>query len=148
MERRPCVFTAPSSTGRRIQVAGTFKSTKPNLEKNARTTQPLYATRTSISISCIHLLNFVEHAVQSIFQLPEHSLKRRDRRPAVAHARHIAMYLLHTLYGFSFTQIGAYFSRSRKTVAHGCAAIEQLRDDPAMDLVLLTLETALVRPRV
>ena len=55
------------------------------------------------------------------------------------------MYLLHTLYGFSFTLIGAHFSRSRKTVAHACAVVENLRDDPAMDRVLSTLETALAR---
>ncbi len=62
-------------------------------------------------------------------------------------ARHVAMYLLHTLYGFSFTVIGVHFSRSRKTVAHACAVVENLRDDPAMDRVLSTLEAALGRLR-
>jgi chromosomal replication initiation ATPase DnaA len=108
-------------------------------------THHLYGKSGAISISCIHFLNFVEHCSQSVFQLPELSLKKRDRRATVALARHVAMYLLHTLYGFSFTLIGAHFSRSRKTVAHACAVVENLRDDPAMDRVLSTLETALAR---
>lgn len=110
-------------------------------------THYLYENRSGISISCIHFLNFVEHCAQSVFQLPEFSLRRRDRRATVSRARHVAMYLLHTLYGFNFTLIGAYFSRSRKTVAHACAVIENLRDDPAMDRVLSTLEVALGRLR-
>ena len=85
--------------------------------------------------------------MQSVFQLPEFSLRSRDRKATVSTARQVAMYLLHTQYGFSFTLIGAYFSRSRKTVAHACAVIENLRDDPAMDRVLSTLEAALGRLR-
>jgi chromosomal replication initiation ATPase DnaA len=108
-------------------------------------THHLFGKSSAISISCIHFLNFVEHCSQSVFQLPELSLRKRDRRATVALARHVAMYLLHTLYGFSFTLIGAHFSRSRKTVAHACAVIENLRDDPAMDRVLSTLESALGR---
>lgn len=110
-------------------------------------THYLYGKRIRISISCIHFLNFVEHCTQSVFQLPEFSLRKRDRRATVSKARHVAMYLLHTLYGFSFTLIGMYFSRSRKTVAYACAVVENLRDDPAMDRVLSTLEAALGRLR-
>lgn len=83
--------------------------------------------------------------MQSVFQLSECELWKRNRTATVSLARQTAMYLLHTFYGFSFTVIGAHFSRSRKTVAHGCAVIENLRDDPVMDRVLLTLERALMR---
>lgn len=111
-------------------------------------TQHLYGNGKRISISCIHFLNFAEHCAQSVFQLPEHSMRKRDRSATVSRARQIAMYLLHTLYGLSFTVIGAHFSRSRKTVAHACAVIENLRDDPAMDYVLRTLESVLGRLRI
>lgn len=107
-------------------------------------THRLYETTDDISISSIHIHKFVEHCTQSIFQLPDHSLHLRDRTATVALARQTAMYLLHTSFGLSLTAIGAYFSRSRKTVAHACAAIENRRDDPAMDRVLSTLERALL----
>ncbi|MBX2804554.1 MAG: hypothetical protein KTR19_01160 [Hyphomicrobiales bacterium] len=115
----------------------------PESLQRITSTQHLYGKRSSISISCIHFLNFVEHSTQTVFQLPELSLKMRNRRARVCKARQTAMYLLHTLYGFSFTVIGTHFSRSRKTVAHACAVIENQRDDPAIDRVISTLEAAL-----
>jgi chromosomal replication initiation ATPase DnaA len=115
----------------------------PDFKKHSVPSHHLYEMASDISISSIHFLNFVNHSVMSVFQLPEFPLHKRDRTANVSLARQTAMYLLHTLFGFSFTVIGAHFSRNRKTVAYACSAIENLRDDPTMDRVLSTMETAL-----
>lgn len=67
----------------------------------------------------------------------------RGPRPVVA-ARQTAMYLSHVAFGLSLTEIGASYGRDRTTVRHACARIEDRRDDPAQDLALTALETALV----
>jgi chromosomal replication initiation ATPase DnaA len=53
------------------------------------------------------------------------------------------MYLAHVVFGLTLTQVGELFQRDRTTVAHGCSAVEDLRDIPDMDRVLTILETAL-----
>lgn len=58
----------------------------------------------------------------------------------IAAARQLAMYLCHTLLGFSMTDVGHYFGRDRTTVAHACAAIEDSRDDSQIDREIEALE--------
>jgi Bacterial dnaA protein helix-turn-helix len=53
-----------------------------------------------------------------------------------------AMYLAHVVLGLSLTEVGNQFARDRTTVAHACAMIEDMRDDPALDARLDHLERA------
>jgi Bacterial dnaA protein helix-turn-helix len=62
----------------------------------------------------------------------------------VAFARQVAMYLAHTGGGISFSEVGRLFARDRTTVAHACALVEDMRDDPAFDRCLAFLELALI----
>lgn len=61
-------------------------------------------------------------------------------RPRAAFARQVAMYLAHVGCGLSLTEVGQVFARDRTTVAHACAIVEDLRDDPLLDRSLELLE--------
>ncbi len=67
----------------------------------------------------------------------------RSRKP-VAVARQIAMYLSHVLLEISMTDVGRYFGRDRTTVAHACAVVEDMRDDPATEREIALLEKAIL----
>ena len=63
--------------------------------------------------------------------------------PAVAHARHISMYLTYVSLGISQTRVALAFDRDRTTVAHACRTIEDRRDDRDFDDWLEQLEEGL-----
>lgn len=98
-----------------------------------------------ISIYSSHIHNLVEHCITSVFSISKTALRRRDRAGDVALARQIAMYLTHVAFGLTLSEVGRIFLRDRTTVAHACAAIEDLRDDPSFDRALFALENALIR---
>lgn len=58
-------------------------------------------------------------------------------------ARQAAMYLTHVGLGMSLSRVAAAFERDRSTVAHACHRIEEMRDEPAFDVWLETLEQGL-----
>ncbi|HEY4345465.1 MAG TPA: helix-turn-helix domain-containing protein [Parvibaculum sp.] len=64
------------------------------------------------------------------------------RRAPVAHARQVAMYLMHVAFGFSLSAVGRHFGRDRTTAAHACRQIEDRRDNQDFDLLLDRLEFA------
>ena len=59
---------------------------------------------------------------------------------AACHARQVAMYLTHVVFGVSLTAVGDEFHRDRSTVSHACRKIEWRRDIPAFDRKLSRLE--------
>lgn len=65
--------------------------------------------------------------------------RRRGSRRST-HARHVAMYLAHVVYGLSLAVVAEGFHRDRTTAAYACARIEDVRDDPAFDAALAGLE--------
>jgi chromosomal replication initiation ATPase DnaA len=67
------------------------------------------------------------------------------KRPRAARARQIAMYLCHTVYGMSLSQVALTFGRHRATVKYAFLRIEEQRDDPDLDRTLCWLETMLTR---
>ena len=71
-------------------------------------------------------------------------LHRSRCRAPVAHARQLAMYLMHTLLGRKMADVGRVFGRDRTTVSHACALIEDQRDDCTFDAEVLVLEEALL----
>ena len=52
------------------------------------------------------------------------------------------MYLSHVAFGVNLSAVGRAFGRDRTTAAHACRLIEDRRDDPAVDAVLASLESA------
>ncbi|MDR3475222.1 MAG: helix-turn-helix domain-containing protein [Devosia sp.] len=75
-------------------------------------------------------------------------LLQPSRGPAeVAHARQLAMYLVHTLLGRTLTEVGTLFGRDRSTVAHACALIEDERERAEFDQAVGRLEAAIAERR-
>jgi hypothetical protein len=62
------------------------------------------------------------------------------RKPNVAFARQLAMYLCHTAANMSLREISDLFGRDRTTVSHACHAIEDRRDCPTFDKQIEFLE--------
>lgn len=64
-------------------------------------------------------------------------------RPAVSFARQVSMYLCHVAFEMSLARIAHAFERDRSTIAHGCHAVEDRRDDPDFDAWIEQLEDGL-----
>jgi Bacterial dnaA protein helix-turn-helix len=62
---------------------------------------------------------------------------------ATTRARHMAMYLMHTFLGHSFSQVAGFFGRDRTTVAHACRRVESERDLSEYEKRLVRLENLL-----
>ncbi len=62
------------------------------------------------------------------------------RTAEVAFARQCAMYLANVVLGQSYSSIGRLFRRDRTTATYACQLVKDLRDDPALDRLLQTLE--------
>ncbi len=87
---------------------------------------------------------FVEALVGASLGVDVGELRRPSRGQArIAFARQTAMYLAHVHLGFSLERVGEHFGRDRTTVAHACKRIEDSRDRPGFDGVLVHLEAAL-----
>lgn len=89
-------------------------------------------------------VHFVESLVASTFNLGAGDLRAASRgRARVALARQIAIYLVHTRLGLSFSQAAGIFQRDRTTAAHACRTVENGRDNPSFDAMLDCLERAI-----
>lgn len=86
---------------------------------------------------------FVESTVAMVFNVSPEALRAPTRSQAeVAFARQVAMYVLHVVFGWSLTAAGEAFGRDRTTAGHACRMVEDRRDDPTFDRVLVALERA------
>lgn len=84
----------------------------------------------------------IDAAVSQVFSIDIVRLSGATRgRKGVALARQVAMYIAHTGLGITLTDVGRDFRRDRTTVAHACAVIEDLRDQPSFDFALQCLES-------
>lgn len=82
-------------------------------------------------------------ATAAAFAVPVGELQASTRRSSyVALARQSAMYLSHVAFGVNLSTVGRAFGRDRTTAAHACRLIADRRDDPAIDAVLASLESA------
>jgi len=91
-----------------------------------------------------HLRSVLYSAAALVFNVTVPELEAPTRRsPAVALARQTAMYLAHVCAGLSLRTVGQLFSRDRTTVAHGCATVEDRRDDARFDQAVTWMEFAL-----
>ena len=86
----------------------------------------------------------IDPVVAAVFDVPLDDLRATTRgAPRAAFARRVATYLTHVVLGLSLTEVGNSFARDRTTVAHACAMIEDMRDDPVLDARLDHLECAI-----
>lgn len=74
---------------------------------------------------------------------PEMLLHRSRCAAAVARARQIAMYLLHTQKSRSQSAVADTFGRDRTTVRHACALVEDMREVPTFEAEMSGLEDCL-----
>jgi hypothetical protein len=65
----------------------------------------------------------------------------------IAEARQLAMYLIHVLMSRTYQEVGHYFRRDRTTVAHACAQVEDMRDDPRFEAEVSRIELAVAGKR-
>ena len=82
-------------------------------------------------------------ATAAAFAVPVGELHAATRRSSyVAFARQSEMYLSHVAFGVKLSTVGEAFGRDRSTAAYACRLVEDRRDDPAVDQVLASLESA------
>jgi len=87
------------------------------------------------------LCRLLQAATAAAFAVPVDELRAPSRRTRpVAFARQSAMYLAHVMLGLSYSSTGRLFNRDRTTAAHACRLVEDRREDPAVDRLLLMLE--------
>jgi hypothetical protein len=89
------------------------------------------------------LCHLIALATAAAFAVPVGEVAATTRRTHyVAFARQSAMYVAHVAFGLSYSEVGRAFGRDRTTAAYACRLIEDRRDDPAVDAVLASLESA------
>ncbi|KXF78294.1 hypothetical protein ATN84_00370 [Paramesorhizobium deserti] len=75
------------------------------------------------------------------FGVPGSELRSCDRcRRDIARVRQIGMYVAHTLFGMTMTEVARGFARDRSTVMHACHLIEDMREDREFDAILAAFE--------
>jgi hypothetical protein len=74
----------------------------------------------------------IRRAVALALRVDESRIAAQDRRPAVAEARQVAMYLCRTLLGLSYPQIGEAFDRDHGTVLHAVRSVTRALQDNAL----------------
>lgn len=89
---------------------------------------------------------FVLHLVSVTRGVPEKLIFQPSRGDAgAADARHLAMYLMNVILQTTLTDIGRLFGRDRTTIRHACARIEDKRDDPRFETLVMRLEAEIER---
>ena len=80
-------------------------------------------------------------AVARSFRVRPAALTQPGRTGArEALARHVAMYLAHVMFGWTYSRVARTFVRHRTSVLYACARVEDRRDDRRFDARLVRLE--------
>lgn len=83
---------------------------------------------------------FVTHLVAMALDAPGSAVLAGERRHAANRARQVSMYLTHVGFALPLGRVATAYGRDRATVAHACNRVEDWREDPAFDALLLRLE--------
>ena len=79
--------------------------------------------------------------VAAEFGVAESELRRTNRcAQPIAFARQVAMYMAHVAYQLSYDEVASAFGRDRTTVTYACGAVEDARDDAALEAKLDKVE--------
>lgn len=77
----------------------------------------------------------------ALFDISGRELRSPGRSStSVARVRQIGMYVAHVVLRLNMTEIGRGFGRDRTTVMHACHMIEDMREDPDFDQIIITAE--------
>lgn len=91
--------------------------------------------------ACASEAGIAQAIVAHVFAVPMDEMRATSRGEAhTAFARQVAMYLAHITYGLSLAEVARAFGRDPSTASYACHNIEDLRDDPGLDLHLTWLE--------
>jgi chromosomal replication initiation ATPase DnaA len=87
---------------------------------------------------------FVTSLVGLAMDVPVREIAARRRcTHAATRARQIAIYLTHITLAWPLGRVAFAFGRDRTTAGHAVRAVEDLRDDPAIDAHLTSLEACI-----
>jgi chromosomal replication initiator protein len=77
-------------------------------------------------------INAIDSAVASLTGIGINLLRRTTHEHAIAHPRHLAMYLARELMGYSYSEIGEHYGGyDHSTVFYACKQIEKKRHGDA-----------------
>lgn len=77
----------------------------------------------------------------AFFKVPMQELcSPRRGNSKVARVRQFGMYIAHTMFGMSMSEVALAFSRERTTVKHACHVIEDLRENKSFDYSVSAFE--------
>ena len=83
----------------------------------------------------------MQDILAACFSVSGRELRAQGRcRSEICRVRQIGMYVAHVIAGLSMFEVGLGFQRDRSTVAHACHLVEDLRDDPDFERVILMIE--------
>jgi len=92
----------------------------------------------------IPLDDYVVRNISKEFQLEEAEVYSPSRRKELIPARHLAMYLLHTVLGISLFQVGKKFNRDHTSVIYAVSKIEEkMKVDQKFSQSIETISTAI-----
>lgn len=79
--------------------------------------------------------------VAAVFSVSSKELRKAGRTSIpISRVRQIAMYVAHVVLRLTQGEVGRGFGRDRTTVVHACRVVEDLRDDPEFDHVVVMME--------
>lgn len=110
-----------------------------------RITEPISARR-GVSSSrrrerTIELCECMMDITAALFNVSSKEMRRSGRTSQeVARVRQIAMYVAHVVLHMSMREVGRGFGRDRTTVVHACHLIEDMREEPDFDQVVVMTE--------
>jgi chromosomal replication initiation ATPase DnaA len=85
--------------------------------------------------------SLAQAVVAHAYEVRIEELKAATRgAPRIAWARQVAMYLSHTVFGMSITEVAAAFMRHPTTTLHALRHVEDRRSNPEIDRTLSVLE--------
>ena len=90
----------------------------------------------------------IKTVVANHYSIPREDLVGRDRRPSVAHPRHIAVFLAREATGLSLSKLSRLFGgRDHTTILHSIRWTEERLGDPDVIAAISTVRNALVMRR-
>lgn len=96
------------------------------------------------SLCHVQICDGVIDLIAELFGIEGRELRAPNRSSrSVARVRQIGMYVANTTLNLSMARVAEGFRRDRSTVVHACHLIEDMRDDPTFDHVLIRVEAVI-----
>lgn len=112
--------------------------TSPSGECEAKLMRFDFLARTGIS----EKVEVANQLAALAYGVTEESFQRRVRSERrLTEARQLGMYLANVCFGIGFEDIGTVINRDRSTIRYGIEKVEDRRENPYFDTLLVALET-------